>query len=100
MKALHPHIKMTINRRTINIIFRTELEELTKFVKRIESISNNIKKIMIKKRNISRKNSTRFISYERPNQLNSNGTQSVVTNFNRSDESRDREKKNRDRDRS
>ena len=49
MKALHFHIKITINKRIINIISRVELKELTKFMKQIEFMSNNIKKIMIKR---------------------------------------------------
>ena len=87
MKVLHFYIKMTINKRIINIISRIELKELTKFMKQIEFMSNNIKKIMIKRQNIFRKNSTRFISYEQSNQFNSNNTQNAVTNFNRIDES-------------
>ena len=90
MKALHFYIKMMINKRIINIISRIELKELTKFMKQIEFMSNNIKKIMIKRQNIFRKNSTRFISYEQSNQFNSNNTQNAVTNFNRIDESRNR----------
>jgi hypothetical protein len=44
MKILHFYLKIAIIRRINAIVFRVELEEIVRLTKKIESISNYIKK--------------------------------------------------------
>jgi hypothetical protein len=45
MKILHSYLKIAIIKRINAIIFRTELKKIVRLTKKIESISNHIKKI-------------------------------------------------------
>jgi metal-responsive CopG/Arc/MetJ family transcriptional regulator len=44
MKTLHSYLKIAITRRINAIVFRAELKEIARLTKKIESISNHIKK--------------------------------------------------------
>jgi hypothetical protein len=100
MKILHLYLKIAITRRINAIVFRVELEKIVSLTKKIESISNHIKKI---KKSNSFKNvkQYRFQLYSRIDRFDFNASQSAVQNNDRDDD-RDREsykkrdKKNRE----
>jgi hypothetical protein len=100
MKILHFYLKVAIIKRINAIIFRIELKKNVRLTKKIESISNHIKKI---KKSYSIKNIKQywFQFYSRIDRINADASQNAIQNNDRDDD-RDREsykkrdKKNRD----
>jgi hypothetical protein len=97
MNAFHFYLKATIIRRINAIVFRNELKEIARLIKKIEFVSKHIKKI--KKKMISEFKTHRFQFYERDRFDAVNASQKTIQNNNRS-ENRDRKEfRERDRDR-
>jgi predicted RND superfamily exporter protein len=90
MKILHSYLKIAIIRRINAIVSRVELKEIVRLTKKIESISNHIKKT---KKSNSFKNvkQYRFQFYSRIDRFDFDASQSAVQNNDRND---DRDKKN------
>jgi hypothetical protein len=97
MKILHFYLKIAITRRINAIVFRVELEEIIRLTKKIESISNHIKKTK-KSNSFENVKQYRFQFYSRIDRFDSDASQSAVQNNDRSDD-RDRESyRRRDRE--
>jgi predicted RND superfamily exporter protein len=96
MKILHSYLKIAITRRINAIVSRVELEEIVRLTKKIESISNHIKKTK-KSNSFENVKQYRFQLYSRIDRLDSDASQSAVQNNDRNDD-RDR-KSYRERDR-
>jgi lipopolysaccharide export LptBFGC system permease protein LptF len=90
MKILHSYLKIAITRRINAIVFRIELKTIVCLTKKIESISNHIKKTK-KSNSFENVKQYRFQSYNRIDRLDFDASQNAVQNNNRSD---DRDKKN------
>jgi predicted RND superfamily exporter protein len=100
MKILHSYLKIAIIRRINAIVFRAELEEIARLTKKIESISNHIKKTK-KPNSFEDVKQYRFQSYSRIDRLDSDASQSAVQNNDRDDDHdrencRERDRKDRD----
>jgi hypothetical protein len=89
MKILNSYLKIAIIRRINVIVFRVELKKIFHLTKKIESISNHIKKI---KKSNSFKNikQYRFQFYSQIDRLDFDASQNAIQNNDRSD---DRDKK-------
>ncbi len=97
MKILHSYLKIAIIRRINVIVFRVELKEIVRLTKKIESISNHIKKIK-KSNSFEDVKQYRFQFYSRIDRLDSDAFQSAVQNNDRDDD-RDKESyRKRDRE--
>jgi uncharacterized membrane protein (UPF0182 family) len=90
MKILHFYLKVAIIKRINAIIFRTELKKIAHLTKKIESISNHIKKI---KKSYSIKNikQHRFQFDSRIDRIDVDASQNAIQNNDRND---DRDRKN------
>jgi hypothetical protein len=90
MKILHFYLKIAITRRINVIVFRVELKEINRLTRKIESISNHIKKI---KKSNSFKNvkQYRFQLYNRIERFDFDASQNAIQN---NDRNGDRDKKN------
>jgi hypothetical protein len=73
-------------------MFRAELKEIVRLTKKIESISNRIKKIK-KSYSIENIKQHRFQSYNQIDRIDVDASQNAIQNNDRSD---DRDKKNRE----
>jgi hypothetical protein len=100
MKTLHFYLKVAIIKQINAIIFRTELKKIARWTKKIESISNHIKKIK-KSYSIENIKQHRFQFYNRVDRIDVNVSQNAIQNNDRNN-NRDRknykkrDKKNRD----
>jgi hypothetical protein len=90
MKILHFYLKVAIIKRINAIIFKTELKKIARLTKKIESISNHIKKIK-KSYFIENIKQHRFSFYSRANRIDVDASQNAIQNNNRDD---DRDRKN------
>jgi biopolymer transport protein ExbB/TolQ len=96
MKALHFYLKIAIIKRINAIMFRAELKKIVRLTKKIESISNHIKKIK-KSYSIENIKQHRFQFYSRIDRIDADASQNAIQSNDRSD---DRDKKDyRKRDR-
>ncbi len=73
MKTLHFYLKVAIIKRINAIIFRTELKEIVRLTKKIESISNHIKKIK-KSYSIENIKQHRFQFYSRADRIDADAS--------------------------
>ncbi len=89
MKILHSYLKIAITRRINAIVFRVELKEIARLTKKIESISNHIKKTK-KSNSFEDVKQYRFQFYSRIDRLDSDAFQNAVQNNDR-DGDHDRE---------
>ncbi len=89
MKILHSYLKIAIIRRINAIVSRVELKEIVRLTKKIESISNHIKKIK-KSNSFENVKQYRFQLYSRIDRFDSDASQNAVQNNDRNDD-RDRE---------
>jgi hypothetical protein len=100
MKILHSYLKVAIIKWINAIIFRTELKKIARLTKKIESISNHIKKIK-KSYSIENIKQHRFQLYSQIDRIDADASQNAIQNNDR-DDNRDRknykkrDKKNRD----
>jgi hypothetical protein len=90
MKILHSYLKIAIIRRIKIIVFRIELKEIVRLTKKIESISNHIKKIK-KSNSFENVKQYRFQLYNRIDRLDFDASQNAIQNNDRDD---DRDRKN------
>ncbi len=88
MKTLHFYLKIAIIKRINAIIFRAELKEIVRLTKKIESISNHIKKIK-KSYSIENIKQHRFQFYSRADRIDADASQNAIQNNDRDDD-RDR----------
>jgi hypothetical protein len=100
MKILHSYLKIAIIDRINAIVFRVELEEIVRLTKKIESISNHIKKIK-KSNSFENVKQYRFQLYNRIDRFDFDASQSAIQNNDRSDDRdkesyKKRDKENRD----
>jgi hypothetical protein len=100
MKTLHFYLKIAIIRRINVIMSRVELKEIARLTKKIESISNHIKKIK-KSNSFENVKQYRFQLYNRIDRFDFDAFQSAIQNNDRSDDRdknnyKERDKKNRD----
>ncbi len=100
MKTLHFYLKVAIIRRINAIIFRAELKEIVRLTKKIESISNHIKKIK-KSYSIENIKQHRFQFYSRTDRIDVDASQNAIQNNDRDDDRdrksyRERGRENRD----
>ncbi len=100
MKTLHFYLKIAIIRRINAIVFRVELKEIVRLTKKIESISNHIKKIK-KSNSFENVKQYRFQFYSRIDRFDSDASQSAVQNNDRDDDHdrenyKERDKEDRD----
>jgi predicted RND superfamily exporter protein len=100
MKTLHSYLKVAIIKRINAIIFRTELKKIARLTKKIESISNHIKKIK-KSYSIENIKQHRFQFYNRIDRIDADASQSAIQNNDRDDDRdrknyKERDKENRD----
>jgi hypothetical protein len=97
MKILHFYLKIAITRRINAIVFRVELKEIARLTKKIESISNHIKKTK-KSNSFENVKQYRFQLYNRIDRFDFDASQNAVQNNDRNDD-RDKESyKERDRE--
>jgi predicted RND superfamily exporter protein len=89
-KILHFYLKIAIIRRINVIVSRVELKKIIRLTKKIESISNHIKKIK-KSNSFENVKQYRFQFYSRIDQFDFDASQSAIQNNDRDD---DRDKKN------
>jgi predicted RND superfamily exporter protein len=96
MKTVHFYLKVAIIKRINAIIFRAELKEIVRLTKKIESISNHIKKI---KRSYSIENikQHRFQFYSRIDRIDVDASQNAIQNNDRNDDRNRENYKKRDR---
>jgi biopolymer transport protein ExbB/TolQ len=97
MKTLHSYLKVAIIKQINAIMFRAELKEIVRLTKKIESISNHIKKIK-KSYSIENIKQHRFQLYNQIDRIDADASQNAIQSNNRDDD-RDRENyKRRDRE--
>ncbi len=97
MKILHSYLKIAIIKQINAIMFRAKLKKIVRLTKKIESISNHIKKIK-KSYSIESIKQHRFQLYSRIDRSDVDASQSAIQNNNRDDD-RDRESyKERDKE--
>jgi predicted RND superfamily exporter protein len=97
MKTLHFYLKIAITRQINAIVFRVELEKIVRLTKKIESISNHIKKTK-KSNSFEDVKQYRFQSYNRIDRFDSDASQSAVQNNDRDDDRDWESYKRRDRE--
>jgi predicted RND superfamily exporter protein len=97
MKILHSYLKIAITRRINAIVFRVELKEIARLTKKIESISNHIKKIK-KSNSFEDVKQYRFQLYSRIDRLDSDASQNAVQNNDRDDDRDKEDYKKRDKE--
>jgi hypothetical protein len=90
MKILHFYLKIAIIRRINVIVFRVELKKIARLTKKIESISNHIKKTK-KSNSFENVKQYRFQFYNWIDRFDFDAFQNAIQNNDRSD---DRDKKN------
>jgi hypothetical protein len=96
IKILHFYLKIAIICRINVIVFRVELKNIARLTKKIESISNHIKKIK-KSNSFENVKQYRFQSYSRIDRFDFDASQNAIQNNDRDD---DRDRKNyKERDR-
>ncbi len=100
MKTLHSYLKIAIIRRINVIVFRVELKEIARLTKKIESISNHIKKIK-KSNSFENVKQYRFQLYSQIDRFDFNASQNAIQNNDRDDDRdkenyKERDRKNRD----
>ncbi len=96
MKILHSYLKIAIIKRINAIMFRAELKKIARLTKKIESISNHIKKIK-KSYSIESIKQHRFQFYNRIDRIDVDASQSAIQNNNRSDDRDKEDYKKRDK---
>ncbi len=97
MKTLHLYLKIAIIRRINAIVFKVELKEIVRLTKKIESISNHIKKIK-KSNSFEDVKQYRFQFYSRIDRFDFDASQSAVQNNDRDDDRDRKSYKERDRE--
>jgi hypothetical protein len=97
MKILHSYLKIAITRRINAIVFRVELKEIVRLTKKIESISNHIKKIK-KSNSFESVKQYRFQFYSRIDRLDFDASQNAIQNNDRDDDRDKKSYKERDRE--
>jgi hypothetical protein len=97
MKTLHSYLKIAIIHRINAIVFRVELKKIVRLTKKIESISNHIKKIK-KSNSFENVKQYRFQLYSRIDRLDSDASQNAVQNNDRDDDHDRKNYKERDRE--
>jgi hypothetical protein len=87
MKALHPHLRIEIIRRTNIVISRTELKKLARLIEKTESVSKNLKAKIRSSRAGSK--SGRYRPYFKPEDSvlsSDSASQDAVQSLNRAEE--------------
>jgi hypothetical protein len=97
MKILHSYLKIAITRRINVIVFRVELKEISRVTKKIESISNHIKKIK-KSNSFENVKQYRFQFYNRIDRFDFDASQNAIQNNDRSDDHDKKNYKKRDKE--
>jgi metal-responsive CopG/Arc/MetJ family transcriptional regulator len=100
MKILNFFLKVAIIKSINAIIFKAELKKIVRLTKKIESISNHIKKIK-KSYSIENIKQHRFQFYNRIDRIDADASQNAIQNNDRDDDRdrknyKKRDKKNRD----
>jgi chemotaxis response regulator CheB len=90
MKILHSYLKIAITRRINVIMSRVELKKIARLMKKIELISNHIKKIK-KSNSFENVKQHRFQIYNRIDRFDFKASQNAIQNNNRNN---DRDKEN------
>jgi hypothetical protein len=85
MKILHSYLKIAMTRRINVIVSRIELKEIVRLTKKIESISNHIKKIK-KSNSFENVKQYRFQFYSRIDRFDFDASQNAIQNNDRSDD--------------
>ncbi len=97
MKTLHFYLKIAIIRRINAIVFRIELKKIVRLTKKIESISNHIKKTK-KPNSFENVKQYRFQFYSRIDRFDFDASQNAVQNNDRNDDRDRKSYKKRDRE--